>query len=320
MRRSEFMQTAERVTDGVYWLRTLIANVCFVASDSGWVLVDAGVRGHAGTIRRSAEALFGANRPPQAIVLTHAHFDHVGSLKALLTHWDVPVYAHTMELPYLTGRSSYPPPDPLVGGGAMAWLAKLYPRRPIDLDGRVQALSSDGAVPGLDGWKWLATPGHTAGHVSLLRERDRVVIAGDAVTTTQQESLVAVATQRMQLHGPPAYFTQNWYAAAQSVRTLADTEPLVLVTGHGRPMSGPWMRDDLHALADRFETDEVPKRGRYVRRPAQADERGTFWVPPDPLPNAILRVAAPLAFGAAALILARRSRDAQRQSQPVLRR
>jgi glyoxylase-like metal-dependent hydrolase (beta-lactamase superfamily II) len=302
------MENAERVTDGVYWYRTLIANVCFVTSDSGWVLVDAGVRGYAGSIRRIAAQLFGAARPPQAIVLTHAHFDHVGSLRALLSEWDVPVYAHPLELPYLTGRSSYPPPDPLVGGGAMAWLAKLYPRSPIDLDGRVRVLRSDGSVPGLDGWRWLATPGHTAGHVSLLRQRDRVVIAGDAVITTQQESFWAVATQRLELHGPPAYFTQNWYAAAQSVRTIADTEPLVLVTGHGRPMSGPGMREDLHRLADRFETDEVPKRGRYVRRPARADERGIVWVPPDPLPNLLLRLAAPLAFGAAAMILARRGR------------
>lgn len=301
------MHRAERVTDGVFWLRTLIANVCFVTSDSGWVLVDAGVRGYGPAIHQAAVDLFGDSRPPHAIVLTHAHFDHVGGLRTLLERWDVPVYAHGLELPYLTGRSSYPPPDPLVGGGAMAWLAKLYPRRPVDLGGRVQELPSDGSVPGLDGWRWLATPGHTAGHVSLVRDRDRVVIAGDAVITTRQESFWAVATQRLELHGPPAYFTQNWYAAAQAVRTLAEVQPLVLVTGHGRPMSGPAMRDDLHRLADRFETDEIPKRGRYVSRPARADERGTVWVPPDPLPSVLLRMAAPLAFGAAALILARRS-------------
>ena len=64
--------------------------------------------------------LFGHGNRPAAILLTHGHFDHVGALKTLAEEWDVPVYAHTLELPYLTGRSSYPPPDPSVGGGAMA--------------------------------------------------------------------------------------------------------------------------------------------------------------------------------------------------------
>src|SRR5919107_1012291 len=61
---------------------------------------------------------------PAAVVLTHGHFDHVGSLEALLEAWDVPIYAHPLERPYLTGVSPYPPPDPLVGGGMMAFASK----------------------------------------------------------------------------------------------------------------------------------------------------------------------------------------------------
>ena len=50
----------------------------------------------------------------------------------------MPIYAHELELPYLTGRSPYPPPDPTVGGGLMADLSWMYPRGPIDLGDRVQ--------------------------------------------------------------------------------------------------------------------------------------------------------------------------------------
>ena len=136
-------------------------------------------RGGRGIQRRDCRRRPGAvrtmTRPPEAIILTHGHFDHVGSLERLLQLWDVPVYAHTLELPYLTGRSSYPPPDPLVGGGAMAWSSKLYPRGPIDLDGRAQALPDDHTVPGLPGWRWIHTPGHSPGHVSLVRESDTAV-------------------------------------------------------------------------------------------------------------------------------------------------
>src|SRR5436190_22099396 len=69
-----------------------------------------------------------SDAPPRAILLTHGHFDHVGSLGALLRRWpDTPVYAHRLELPYLTGHSSYPPPDPTVGGGFMALASPLFP-------------------------------------------------------------------------------------------------------------------------------------------------------------------------------------------------
>src|SRR3954467_14621253 len=142
------------------------------APSGSWVLIDAGLPGSAGRIMHAAEEWIGPWARPAAIVLTHGHFDHVGALSELVRHWDVPVYAHRLELPYLTGRSSYPPPDPTVGGGFMALSSPLYPRGPIDLGARVRALPGDGSVPGMPGWRWLFTPGHTPGHVSFWREED----------------------------------------------------------------------------------------------------------------------------------------------------
>ena len=176
------------VARDVECLRTGIVNVFLVgepgAGDRGWVLVDAGLQGFGHAIVRAAEERFGGARPA-AIVLTHAHFDHVGALRELAERWDVPVYAHRLELPYLTGRSSYPPPDPTVGGGAMARLSPLYPRGPIDLGERVRPLPDDGSVPGMAEWSWLFTPGHAPGHVSFWRESDAVLLAGDAFVTTK---------------------------------------------------------------------------------------------------------------------------------------
>jgi glyoxylase-like metal-dependent hydrolase (beta-lactamase superfamily II) len=286
------MESSPRlIAPGVMFLRTMMANVYLIREGSTWVLVDTGLPGYAESIRSVAREFIGSIAPPLAIVLTHGHFDHVGSLPALLKEWDVPVFAHALERPYLTGKSPYPPPDPLVGGGALALMSRLYPRGPIDIGARFERFSDTRELPGLPGWQWMPTPGHTAGHVSFYRERDRVLIAGDAVTTVKQESLVAVTMQRPELHGPPAYFTQDWRLAAESVGRLAALEPEVLASGHGDPRRGPQMRMALRELASRFSDREAPRFGRYARRAAVTDERGIVSLPPDPLPKVMAGVA-----------------------------
>jgi glyoxylase-like metal-dependent hydrolase (beta-lactamase superfamily II) len=274
------MATPREVADGVWALRTVLVNVFFVRVEAGaWVLVDAGIPGSAGAIRRAAAALFGSD-PPRGIVLTHGHFDHVGALSTLLETWDVPVYVHPFELPYLTGRMPYPRPDPTVGGGLIAWSSFLFPRGPYDVGARLLALPPDGRVPIAPEWVALHTPGHTAGHASLFRSADAVLIAGDAVTTTQQESVIPVATQRCELNGPPAYFTTDWDAARWSVQRLAATPVETLLSSHGQPMTGPAVRHALRELADRFDERARPRRGRYVHHDEGEAPVAAGWVPP----------------------------------------
>ena len=94
------------------------------------------------------------------------------------------------------------------------------------------------------------TPGHSPGHVSLVRERDGAVIAGDAITTTRQESLISVMTQRQEVHGPPGTSRPTGSRQPHPVRALAALAPCVLVSGHGIPMSGRPLHDALFRLAD----------------------------------------------------------------------
>ena len=253
-----------------------IVNVVLAGAPGGpWTLIDAGLPGTQHLIEHAAQTRF-SGRKPEAIVMTHGHFDHVGVLESLAAQWDVPVYAHAEERPYLDGSAAYPPPDPTVGGGLMSRLSPLYPRSPVNVGDRLRVLPPDGSLPAMPGWRWLHTPGHSVGHISLWREADRALIAGDAFITTAQESAYAAATQAPELHGPPMYFTHDWQAARDSVRRLAALSPELAVTGHGRAMHGAPLRQGLESLAARFDEVAVPRDGTYVRHPARAADGSAY--------------------------------------------
>jgi hypothetical protein len=86
-----------------------------------------------------------------------------------------------------------------------------------------------------------------------------LLISGDAVITTGQESAYEIAVQKPEMHGPPRYFTPDWAAAETSAKALAALEPRLIVSGHGRGMEGPEMLAALHRLADNFHDIAVPR-------------------------------------------------------------
>ena len=248
----------ERIAAGVTGLRILFVNVFGLSTNGGgWVLVDTGIPYSAGRIQRWASKEFGV--PPKFIFLSHGHFDHIGAVKDLAAEWNVPVYAHPAEAPFLTGERAYPPPNPKVGGGLMAFMSPLYPRDPIDIRDRLQMLDADGTIPGLPEWRWIHTPGHTVGHVSLFREADRILLPADAFCTTDQRSFLAVASQRPELHGPPEYYTPDWDQAKLSVQKLAALRPALVAPGHGLPMAGVEVQEALETLAQDFDRIARPQ-------------------------------------------------------------
>jgi glyoxylase-like metal-dependent hydrolase (beta-lactamase superfamily II) len=255
------------VLPDVYCYTNQIVNLFLIGNPSEsneFVLVDAGMPKSTDKIKEAVVERFGENNQPKAIVLTHGHFDHVGSLVSLLEEWKVPVFAHELELPYLTGKKNYPPGDPTVDGGLVSEMSPTFPNHGINISGQIQPLPNDGTVPNMAGWKWIHTPGHTPGHISIFRESDRTLIAGDAFVTVKQESLYNVMTQHQEISGPPKYFTTDWHAAFESVKKIEALQPQTAVTGHGLPIAGNELSESLRKLVENFNEIAVPKDGRYV--------------------------------------------------------
>lgn len=252
------------VLPDLYCHTVQITNICFVGDREAFVLVDAGMPKSAEEIISVTEERFGENSRPEAIILTHGHFDHVGAIVELVEHWNVPVYAHELEIPYLTGKQAYPEPDPTVEGGMVSKMSPIFPNEPINLGSHVEVLPANGTVPHMPEFKWIHTPGHTPGHVSFFREKDRALIVGDAFVTVKQEYLYKVITQEQGISGPPRYLTTDWKAAKESVEKLADLQPSVAITGHGVPMKGELLTKSLEKLVTDFDEIAVPSHGKYV--------------------------------------------------------
>jgi glyoxylase-like metal-dependent hydrolase (beta-lactamase superfamily II) len=146
----------------------------------------------------------------------------------------------------------------------MSLLAPIYPRGPVDLGGRLRLLAEgedvmqSGVLPE---WQIIHTPGHTAGHISLFRPADQALLVGDAFCTTKPESFFdSTLMQPAELHGPPAYFTEDFAAAARSIRRLALLQPRVVAPGHGRPLAGLEVEEKLGRLAAQFSSEAQRER------------------------------------------------------------
>ncbi len=270
------------VTDDVFGIKTLFVNVFFVGEPGQgiqWTLINALFCGYADAIRQRAQQLYGPTNPPQAIVLTHGHADILVAYAVCLNSGATYPFTRTAERPYLTGISSYPPPDPAIGGGGMALMSWVLPIGPEDFGDVLTVVNENDRIPELPDWQVVHTPGHSPGHISLFRASDRTLLAGDAFVTTNQNSLSSIINQTEEVHGPPAYFTCDWVAAEQSVKRLALFNPLKAGTGHGVSMQGLDLQLALGRLVSDFRERSIPSEGRYVKEAAVTDENGIVSMP-----------------------------------------
>jgi len=223
------------VVPGIHRVEDAYTNWYLVEEDGRLTVVDTGVRGSWESLVEALGRLGRSASEIEAVVLTHAHFDHIGFAERARTELGVPVWVHENDIPlsrhpqqyaHERPRSLYlatqPKALPIVGAFLRA--GAFWPT-PL----RAATRYTNGTLPVPGSPRVLFTPGHTLGHCALhLPERD-AVIAGDAVVmldpyrgTTGPQIVSGAATADSERN-------------LASLDALAETGAQTMLTGHGKP-------------------------------------------------------------------------------------
>lgn len=226
------------VTDRVHFAWTPLVNWTLVTSDDGVMLIDAGYPGSRDDVIASLDRLGCHPADVTAILLTHAHIDHLGTAIWFAKTHHTPVYCHANEVghakrDYLQQISPMELLPHIWRPRWLRWSLDVVAKGGLVRDGipTTRALTDDVAatLPGHP--RALPTPGHTAGHCSYLV--DGVLVAGDALVTGHP-----LLTGR----GPqllPALANLDEAQCVRSLEVLVAAGTDVLLPGHGEIWTGP---------------------------------------------------------------------------------
>lgn len=187
----------------------MTANTYLVGEAEGLLLVDSGMPHENPKLRR-----YLGNKKPAVLLLTHHHLDHVGGARMLWERLGLPIYAHSLDIPYICGEKRRPPFPPI------PWLGDYIANSPRPVPKEALIPVEEGAL--VLGWQVVHLPGHTPGQIGLLR--DRTLIAADALRVGPRGPWV-----------PPAMVNHDTQEARRTVGKIARLEADTILVGHGPP-------------------------------------------------------------------------------------
>lgn len=192
----------------MHWKRISVgpvqANAYIVENDNNEaIMIDPGAEGE-----KLISFVESKNVKPIAILLTHAHFDHIGAVDALRKQWRIPVYLHKNEQDWMQ--------DAEKNGSAH------FPMGEIIADPADKIIEGEGPLQvGSFAFQVLETPGHSPGSVSFYDKKHGVVFSGDA--------LFAGSIGRTDLYGGD----HHQLLASIQDKLLGLPEKTIVASGHG---------------------------------------------------------------------------------------
>lgn len=195
----------------------------------GDVLIDAGIRSYKKRILKSLQG-----HRIAAHALTHVHPDHQGASHEICQTLNIPLWCSVDEVYAMeSGDMSNQIPTHLI----TRFQNTFWTGAPHAVD---KGLKEGDSVADFE---VIETPGHSPGHLSFWRERDRTLIVGDVARN------INFLTMQQELGNPPGMFTMDAARNRESMLKLAALNPKTLFFGHGKPiMDGQKFVDFVQSL------------------------------------------------------------------------
>ena len=197
-------------------------NCYLIQAAQGWILVDAGRQSVAELFQRQLGKLGIDSTDIKLIIITHAHFDHVGSLAQIKDLCGCPVLAHPLEARIIEAGEVVIPPGTNWLGNMVSWVGKRSTRMLGFAKTTVEITADDeyDLTPFGVAGKIIPTPGHTPGSISVLLE-DGQALVGDLAMNMVFRSHIPIFTEE------PSQISSSW-------EMLINKGATVFYPAHGR--------------------------------------------------------------------------------------
>jgi glyoxylase-like metal-dependent hydrolase (beta-lactamase superfamily II) len=217
--------TLTAITDSIHFAETELVNWTLVTDGDGVTLIDTGYPGSRDDVLASLRQLGLSIDDVRAILLTHAHIDHLGSAIWFAKSHGIPLYCHPDEVgnakrEYVEQASFLEVAKHLWQPRWLKWAVAMTRKGGLVRDGipTAQALTKDvaGTLPGAP--KAIFSQGQTSGHCAYVV--DGVLVSGDALITGHP-----VSTRR----GPqllPDVFNHDHNECVRSLATLGGLDTM----------------------------------------------------------------------------------------------